>query len=137
MKISAEEFSHEIADKESNEERARERMESTKDAHILQGRDENVAKADDLAREGIGRGKRRRRRSKETNVFMLDVLEKFQLAISAFREDRRAEGLHDLLDGHGCACELILCGTGGGIRGVKGEEDGETYHTRPKAPLRG
>jgi hypothetical protein len=51
---------------------------------------------------------------------MLDVLEKFQLAISAFREDRRAEGLHDLLDSNGCACELIFCGTGEGICGMKG-----------------
>ncbi len=65
------------------------------------------------------------------------MLEKFQLAISALREDRRAEGLHDLLDVNGCACELILCRTGGGICGVRREDDAETYHTRPKAPLRG
>jgi hypothetical protein len=52
---------------------------------------------------------------------MLDVLEKFQLAISAFREDRRAEGLHDLLDSNGCACELILCRTGEGVCGMRGE----------------
>lgn len=71
-----------------------------------------------------------RRRSKETNVFVLDVLEKFRLAISAFREDRRAEELHDLLDGNGCTCELILCRTGGGIRGLKGGEDGEKHHSR-------
>jgi hypothetical protein len=51
---------------------------------------------------------------------VLDVLEKFQLAISAFGEDRRAEGLHDLLDSDGCACELILCGTGEGICIMRG-----------------
>jgi hypothetical protein len=50
--------------------------------------------------------------SKETDVFVLDVLEKFQLAISAFREDGCTEGLHDFLDSDGCACKLILCGTG-------------------------
>ena len=52
--------------------------------------------------------------SKETDVFVLDVFEKFQLAIGAFGEDRRAEGLHDLLDSNGCTGELILCGTGEG-----------------------
>jgi hypothetical protein len=63
----------------------------------------------------------RQKRSKETDVFVLDVLEKFQFAISALREDRRAEGLHDLLDGNGGACKLILCGTGEGNCGMRGE----------------
>ena len=53
----------------------------------------------------------RERRVEETDVFVLDVLEKFELAIRAFGEDRCAEGLHNLLDCHGCACELVLCGT--------------------------
>ena len=64
--------------------------------------------------------------SKETDVFVLDVLEKFQLAIGAFGEDRRAEGFHDLLDSNRCTSELILCGTGEGIcemRGKRGSVD--------------
>ena len=43
---------------------------------------------------------------------MLDVLEQLELAVRALGEDGGAEGLHDLLDSNGCACELILCGTG-------------------------
>jgi len=42
---------------------------------------------------------------------MLDMLEKFELAVGALGEDRRAEGFHDLLDGDGCACELVFCRT--------------------------
>lgn len=49
---------------------------------------------------------------------MLDVLEEFELAVSAFREDRCAKGFHDLLDGNGCACELVFCGTERGICGL-------------------
>ena len=50
-----------------------------------------------------------------TNVLMAKMLEEFQFTICALGEDRRAEGLHDLLDGNGLACELVLCGAGGGI----------------------
>jgi hypothetical protein len=39
-----------------------------------------------------------------TYVFMLDMLEEFELAVGALGEDRCAEGFHDLLDGDGCAC---------------------------------
>ena len=42
---------------------------------------------------------------------MLDMLEKFELAVGALGEDRRAEGFHDLLDGDGCASELVFCRT--------------------------
>jgi len=59
--------------------------------------------------------------SKETDIFVLDVLEEFELAISAFGEDGGAEGLHNLLDGNGCACELVLCGTEEGMWGVWGK----------------
>jgi hypothetical protein len=52
---------------------------------------------------------------------VLDVLEKFEFAIGAFGEDGRAEGLHNLLDSNGCACELILCGTEGNMCGVRGK----------------
>jgi len=43
------------------------------------------------------------------------MLEEFELAVGAFREDRRAEGFHNLLDGDGCACELVFCRTEQGI----------------------
>ena len=46
-----------------------------------------------------------------TNVFVLDMLEKFELAVSAFGKDGSAKGFHNLLDSNGCACELVLCGT--------------------------
>jgi hypothetical protein len=57
------------------------------------------------------RGVRERWEKARTNVFVLNVLKELELAISAFGEDRRAEGLHDLLDGNRCACELVFCGT--------------------------
>ena len=42
--------------------------------------------------------------SRGTDVFVLDVLEKLELAISALGEHWGAEGLHDLLDRNGGAC---------------------------------
>ena len=36
------------------------------------------------------------------------MLEELQFSVSTLRQDRRAEGLHDLLDGHRLAGELIL-----------------------------
>jgi hypothetical protein len=71
--------------------------------------------------QGIGRGFKWRNLC--TDVFMLDVLEEFELAVGAFGEDRRAEGFHDLLDGDGCACELVFCGTGC-YMGIDGWEKG-------------
>ena len=43
-----------------------------------------------------------------TDVLVLDVLEELELAVSALREDGGVEGLHDLLDRHGGAGQLIL-----------------------------
>lgn len=62
----------------------------------------------------------RERGVEETDVFVLDVLEKFELTIRAFGENRRAEGLHNLLDSNGCACELVLCRTEEDMCGVRG-----------------
>ncbi len=63
MKISAEEFSHEIADKidavSMRAKHGRERGEN--DVHILQGRDEDIAEADDLVRRRDGLGEMGRR----------------------------------------------------------------------------
>ena len=41
-------------------------------------------------------------------VLVPQVLEQLQLAVGALRKNGGAEGLHDLLDGHGLARELIL-----------------------------
>jgi hypothetical protein len=41
-------------------------------------------------------------------VLVPQVLEQLQLAVGTLRKDRSAEGLHNLLDGHGLAGELIL-----------------------------
>jgi hypothetical protein len=43
------------------------------------------------------------------HILVSEVLEEFQLAVGALGQDRSAEGLHDLLDSHGLAGELILC----------------------------
>lgn len=37
------------------------------------------------------------------------MLEQLQFSICTFREDRGAEGLHNLLDRHSLVRELILC----------------------------
>ena len=78
----------------------------------------------------------RPREEKRTHIFVLDVLEKFELAIGTLAENRSAERLHDLLDRDGGACELVLCGTGdaGEAQGMWGRC--QTDHTRPKAPVR-
>lgn len=41
-------------------------------------------------------------------VLVSQVLEQLQLAVGALRKDRSAEWLHDLLDRHGLAGELVL-----------------------------
>ena len=79
-----------------------------------------------------------RERNEYADVFVLDVLEEFELAVGALGEDRRAEGFHDLLDGDGCTRKLVFCGTEqGGIRKEENVEMRVAYHTRPKAPLAG
>jgi hypothetical protein len=77
-----------------------------------------------------------KQRCERTDVFVLDVFEKLELAIGAFGEDRRAEGFHYLLDGNGCACELVFRGTKQ-ERWTYGVEIGQgwLYHTSPKAPV--
>lgn len=41
---------------------------------------------------------------------MLEVLEQLQLTVGSLGENWGAEGLHDLLDSHGLACEFVLGG---------------------------
>jgi hypothetical protein len=42
------------------------------------------------------------------HILVSEMLEELQFAVGALRQDRSAEGLHDLLDSHGLAGELIL-----------------------------
>jgi hypothetical protein len=41
-------------------------------------------------------------------ILVSEMLEQFELAVCALRQNRSAEGLHDLLDGDGLAGELVL-----------------------------
>ena len=45
----------------------------------------------------------------KAHVFVLDVLEELELAVSALREDGGVEGLHDLLDRDRGARQLVFC----------------------------
>lgn len=42
------------------------------------------------------------------HILVSKMLQKLQLAVCPLRQDRSAEGLHDLLDGHRLASELVL-----------------------------
>jgi hypothetical protein len=53
-----------------------------------------------------------------THILMPQVLEQLQLAVGTLGQDGCAERLHDLLDGNGLVCELILCRTKGVVRGA-------------------
>ena len=66
---------------------------------------------------------------------MLNVFQKFQFTVGPLRQDRRAEGLHDLLHCDGDACKLVLCGTVGPIFSEADKyEETITDQTRPNAP---
>lgn len=60
------------------------------DEHILQGRDEDVTQRDD--------------------VLVPQMLKQLQLSVCSLGQDRGAERLHDLLDGHILSSELIFGG---------------------------
>jgi hypothetical protein len=42
------------------------------------------------------------------HILVPEMLEELQLAVCALRQDRSAEWLHNLLDSHGLAGELVL-----------------------------
>jgi hypothetical protein len=50
-------------------------------------------------------------------ILMSQMLEELQFSVCALGEDGGAEGLHDLLDGHGLVGELIFGGTAKGSGG--------------------
>lgn len=114
--------------------------------HILEGGDEDVAERDDLQME-LSVVSPRGFVSTEpgTNIFVLEMLEQLQLAVCPLGEHRRAERLHDLLDGDILAGELVL---GRAVCHIitcqpplcpSARSGGrvllETYHTKPKAPM--
>ena len=74
----------------------------------------------------------------ETNVLVLNMLQELQFTVGALAQYRRAEGLHDLLDRHRGACELVLRRAlmGNQIK-VAARQGSCAYHTRPKAPIQG
>ena len=78
------------------------------DGHVFERRDEDVAQANDLKRKTCK--ERERMEPEGTDVLVLDVLEKLELAISALAEDGGGEGFHDLLDSDRRACELVFGG---------------------------
>lgn len=64
------------------------------------------------------------------------MLEQFQLAVCALGEHRRAEGLHDLLDGHGLVRELVFGRTARPLGDARCDFYRRAkYQTRPKAPM--
>jgi len=66
---------------------------------------------------------------------MLNVFQKFQFTVGSLRQDRSAEGLHDLLHCDCDACKLVLCGTVGPIFNEADKyEETITDQTRPNAP---
>ena len=50
-------------------------------------------------------------RGDRTHVFVLNVLEQFELSVSSFAKNRGAEWLHDLLYRDRSACKLVFRGT--------------------------
>lgn len=42
-------------------------------------------------------------------IFMLEMFEQLEFSVGALGEDGGAEGLHDLLDGHRLAGQLVFC----------------------------
>lgn len=66
------------------------------EVQIFEGRDENVAQADDLV---VSTGR--------TYILVPDILEQLQLTVCAFRQHGGGEGLHDLLDSHRGVRQLV------------------------------
>jgi hypothetical protein len=79
----------------------------------------------------------------KTHVLVSEMLEQLQLAVGTFREDRSAEGLHDLLDGDRLAGQLVsrraigvtFRSAGGYLSRARAGLEFRTYQTRPKAPM--
>jgi hypothetical protein len=75
--------------------------------HVLERRNENVAQADDLGCVSIVS---RCSFSMTAHIFMPQVLEEFEFAVCAFRQNRGAEGFHNLLHSDGLAGQLVSRG---------------------------
>jgi len=82
-----------------------------------------------------------------TDILVSEMLQQLEFSVRALGQDRGAEGLHDLLDGHILTGELIFgraeASPGAvskpGLRlrcwGHQGAGEGGPYQTRPKAPM--
>ena len=66
---------------------------------------------------------------------MPEVLQELQFSVCALGQDRGAERLHDLLDRHGLAGELVLRGTTPWSVCNHGGGGPQAYQTSPKAPM--
>ena len=64
------------------------------------------------------------------------MLEQLQFTVSSLGKHGSAEGLHDLLDGHGLVGELIFGRTVDGVRAQTAAGWAKSlYQTSPKAPM--
>lgn len=125
VEISAEEFGDEVAIGVSVRWRG-----SWESLHVLERRNEDVAQADNLLLLGPAARVRG-----NTHILVPQMLQELQFSVCALRQNRSAEGLHDLLDGNGLAGELVLCRTGSWSVCSLGTRARCTYQTRPNAPM--
>lgn len=75
-------------------------------SHVFEGRDEDITEGDDLLSSIlififplI-----------VAHILMTQMLQKLQLSVGSFGQDRSGEGLHDLLHGDGLLSQLIFGG---------------------------
>lgn len=74
-----------------------------------------------------------------SHILMLEMLQQLQFTVSPLRQDRSAEGLHNLLNRNMLSCELILGRAGAAVNTAFAQIIGfyldQAYHTRPNAPM--
>jgi hypothetical protein len=75
--------------------------------HVLKGRNEDVAKADDLL--SMSNSEKEYIVELPCYIFVLEMLQELELTVSPLCQDGSAEGLHDLLNSYSLASELVLC----------------------------
>lgn len=88
---------------------------SSHDIHVFQRGNENVAQRNDLRTQSVSQsvsqsGKAMLRNFVKHYIFVSEMLEKLQLAISTLGKDGSAKRLHNLLDGDILVRELIAGG---------------------------
>ncbi len=70
-------------------------------------------------------------------ILMAKMLQQLQFSVGSFRKDWGTERLHNLLDCHGLASQLVLCRTKQEVSERWGRVGAEkiSYQTSPKAPM--